>query len=327
MVRVLVTFCLTLMLCNCSSISTKESDIFIGVLAIRGPDKALARWSPTVAYLQKNLPQHNFTLIPLDLTQMRNAVIHDELNFVLTNTGHYYELRQYGLEPITSLKNLRNGKPYSQFGAVIFTRADRVDISSIDDLKGNTFAAVSKQAFGGFQMAWREFVGNSIDPFVDFTGLVFTGFPQDEVVNAVLNGTVDSGTVRTDVIEKMEREGRIDSADIKIINAYNNVGFPFRLSTRLYPEWPFLRAQRTSKGLANRVRNLLVAITPDSTTAKSGHYYGWSNEDEVGELFDFSLAELLSTAIGSHPDNVAKYRSIDALMQELKIGPYQTNQR
>lgn len=323
MVRILFALCLALALLNCSWVSPERTAVHIGVLAYRGPEKALSRWSPTVAYLQQQLPRYDFILIPLDLAQMKSAVAHGELEFVLTNTGNFYELQQYGLEPITSLRNLRKGEPYGEYGAVIFTHVDRNDIATLEDLKGKSFAAVSEQAFGGFQMAWRELAIHAVDPFTDFSELVFTNFPQDKVVHAVINKSIDAGTVRTDIIERMESEGQINASSIKIINQRKLEGFPFLLSTHLYPEWPFLKAQHTSNDLAESVRNLLVAITPDNNAAVAGHYFGWSEKNDVNELFSYKLTELMNVKIGDKIDTKTKYRPIDELMQELKIGPYQ----
>ena len=64
------------------------------------------------------------------------------------------------------------------FGAVIFTAAHNSDIGSLAELKGKSFAAVGKAAFGGFQMAWRELKEAGIDPFTDLE-LRFMGFATD----------------------------------------------------------------------------------------------------------------------------------------------------
>ena len=82
-----------------------------------------------------------------------------------------------GISRIVTLKKAITGGISTVFGAVIFVRADRSDIQKISDLKGKTFAAVARGAFGGFQMAWREFKSAGIDPFADFKSIRFMGFP------------------------------------------------------------------------------------------------------------------------------------------------------
>ena len=162
-----------------SSAYAQDDFIKIGVIAYRGVDKTLERWQPTVDYLQEKLPQRKFVLIPLNLHQIQQAIIHNEVR----------------------------GKGYDQFGAVIFTSADRKGINSLNDVKGKSFIAVDKLAFGGFQMAWREFKRIGINPMTDFSPIKFTGFPMDDIVLAIRDGKADVGTVRTDVLEHMEDIG------------------------------------------------------------------------------------------------------------------------
>jgi len=129
----------------------------IGVLAHRGPETAIRMWTPTIDYLSSQIKDYNFSLIPLDLDEMHTAVEWGELDFILTNPGHYVEMESHhGVSRIATLMNDRNDVPSRQFGAVIFTTAHHTDIQSLADIKGQSFAAVDEAAFGGFQMAWRE---------------------------------------------------------------------------------------------------------------------------------------------------------------------------
>ncbi len=266
-----------------------NSVVTIGALAYRGNEQALQRWSPTARYLSTQIPEHRFVVRPYTLDAMRTAMEQGEIDFVLTNPGHYVELEAaYGLTRLVTLTNLRGGKPYTVFGAVIFTRADRPDINRLQDLRGRTFMAVSPDAFGGFQMAWHELVAADIDPFTDFSRLEFNGFPQDAIVYAVRDGIVDAGTVRTDILERMAAEGYIDLEDYRVLNLRMTPGFPFRHTTRLYPEWPFAKANHTDDAIAQRVAIALLTMPSDHPAAKMGSYAGWTvplDYNTVHELF------------------------------------------
>ncbi|MCK7576714.1 MAG: PhnD/SsuA/transferrin family substrate-binding protein [Chromatiales bacterium] len=135
---------------------------------------------------------------------------------------------------------------------------------------------VSREAFGGFQMAWREFHQAGIDPDRHFGRLAFAGFPQDNIVYAVRDRQIDAGTVRTDTLERMAAEGRIVLADYKVINQQQRAGFPFLLSTRLYPEWAFARLTHTDEELAQQVVVALLRLTPDSHAARASQSAGWT---------------------------------------------------
>jgi len=309
---------LPLLLFFCFSSAFAQDDyIKIGVIAYRGVDKTLHRWQPTVDFLQEKLPQHKLVLIPLNLHQIQQAIIHNELDFTFGNPGLYYEMKKYGVEPLTSIINEVRGKGYDQFGAIIFTRSDRADINSLNDTKGKQFVAVDRKAFGGFQMAWREFKKVGIDPMTDFSQMKFTGFPMDDVVLAIRDGKADVGTVRTDILEYMEDVGIINISDYKILNQKKEKDFPFLLSTPLYPDWLFAKTKSAPRDLSIKLRNLLHDIKNDSKAAIQGKYIGWTSEARMEDLLSMSIDQLIEVSVD---DN--KYKEIDVMMKELSIGPY-----
>jgi PAS domain S-box-containing protein len=277
--------------------SAQDTQVTIGVLAFRGEQNALKRWSPTAEYLTQKIPGYHFDIKPLTLDEMRLEAARERLDFVLTNPGNYFELEhRYGVSRLVTLQNLRAGRPYTVFGAVVITRSDRKDIERLSDLKGKSFMAVSPDAFGGFQLAWRELKVHGVDPFSDFSSLVFHGFPQDGIVYAVRDRQIDAGTVRTDILERMASEGKIQLDTFRILNPQTTPGFPFTHSTRLYPEWPFAKARHTHDDLAQQVAVALLSLPNDHPAAKAGNYAGWTVPLD--------------------------YRPVEDLFKELQIGPY-----
>jgi two-component system sensor histidine kinase/response regulator len=130
-------------------------------------------------------------------------------------------------------------KVYTEFGGVIFCRQDRADIRQLSDLKGKTFMATSENSFGGWIAGWRELKEKGIDPHQDFKKLIFGG-THEAVVYAVLNGTVDAGTIPTDTLERMASEEKIKLDDFFILHDHPDKGkeLAHLHSTRSYPEWP-----------------------------------------------------------------------------------------
>jgi two-component system sensor histidine kinase TtrS len=261
----------------------------IGVLAFRGRDNALRRWMPTAAYLSRSIANVVFRIVPLSLDEMKDAVERMKVDFVLTNTGDYVDLEaRLGISRIVTLRAPPDVEVGNVFGAVIFTRAGRDDIKTLKDLKGKSLMAVMPNGFGGFQMGWFEMKKNGIDPFTDLSSLTFSGFPQDQVAYAVRDGKVDAGTFRSDALEKMASEGKIRMSEFKILAAKKYPGFPFAVSTKLYPEWPFAKVKHTSDSLAQKVAVALLDMAPDSPAAKAGDYGGWTvplDYQPVHELF------------------------------------------
>jgi len=274
-------------------------EVKIGVLAKRGHERCLARWSPTARYLTDKIPNHAFVIVPLDFEHIYDAVAAQEVDFILSNSSFYVELEHfYGANRIATLKNRILNRIHTTFGGVIFCRRDRQDMRRLEDLKAKTFMAVKETSFGGWRMAWREMLEKNIDPYKDFKTLSFGG-THDAVVYAILKGVADAGTVRTDTLERMNAEGKIKIDDFYILHEHcgGDVHLPFLHSTREYPEWPLARVKHTSAQLAEMVVTALLQMPPDSEAARTALCGGWTI-----------------------PLN---YQSVHDCLKFLKVGPYQ----
>lgn len=270
----------------------------VGVLAIRGIEKCLAKWGPTAEYLTEHVSKHSFVIVPLDFEEVCPAVEHGEVDFVLANSSFYVELEaRYDASRLVTLKNLYMGVGYTRFGGVIFQRADRDEIKELTDLKGKIFMAAEETSFGGWQTVWREMKERGIDPYQDFADLRFGG-THDAVVYAVRDGEVDAGAVRTDTLERMAHEDSIRLDEFRVINERGGekAQLPFLHSTRAYPEWPLAKVRHISDELAEQVAVALVKMPPDSPAAKAAECAGWTV-----------------------PLN---YQPVHECLKELRIGPY-----
>lgn len=266
---------------------TKEQ-IKIGVLSHRGDKATLEAWDATAKYLCSQLPEYQFVIKPLDFSRVDAATRRGSVDFILVNPGIYVNLEtRYRASRIATMNNYRGGSAYNIFGGVIFTRRDRKDIFVLEDLKGKSFMAVDNTSLGGYQMAWRELKARGIDIKRDLASVEFAGI-HDKVVMSVLNGDVDVGTVRTDIIERMAAEGEINIDEIKIINSQVLSEFPFALSTRIYPEWPFSKVEHTDNVLAQKVALALLQMPHEHPAALAGNYAGWTiplDYQKVHDLF------------------------------------------
>ncbi len=270
----------------------------VGVLAYRGKTQALARWSPTADYLSERVPGQRFEIVPVDLDEMAEAIQSGRIQFTLTNPGNYVYLEsRFGVSRIATLQTRERGRTRVRYGAVVIARADNAAVETLRDLKGRSFMAVSPEAFGGFQMAWRELKQQGIDPFRDFSDLRFAGFPQDKIVLAVRAGVVDAATVRAETLARMVEAGSVQLDEFRILNPRPVKGSAVPLSTRLYPEWPFATLKDTPRELASRVTRTLLSMPADHPAAHSARTAGWTIPMD--------------------------YSPVHELMRTLKIGPYE----
>ncbi len=286
-----------------------KKEVKIGVLAKRGDEATLKRWNPLAEYLSETLEAFHFTIVPLDFSELSESVAQNRVDFFITNTMYYVQLEHnYGASRIATLLNSENPKEHQlkEFGGVIFTKKDNRDINSIEDIRGKSFAAVNERSFGGWIIGYEELVKNKIDR--DDVELEFLN-THDAVVLAVLNGTVDAGTVRTDTLEKMAAEGKIDLSDIKVINKKSYEKFPYLISTALYPEWPFSKLKETSDRLANRVLSILVEIPSGSDVAKAIKAGGWTVP------LDYTPVHVMLKKLRVAPYDTYKLNLIDVMKQ------------
>ncbi len=280
------------------NIQADDTILKIGVLAKRGHKQCLIKWTPTAEYLSEKISGKQFVIVPLNYNLIIDFVKNKEVDFILTNSSSYVELEfLYGAGRIATLKNNCLGGVCKIYSGVIFCKSDRTEMQNLKDLKGKKFMGVSSFSFGGWLMAYREIKAEGIDPFTDFKELKFGG-TQDAVVYAVLDGTVDAGTVRSDTLERMDSEGKINIEDFYVLNSRirEDSDLPFLHSTRNYPEWPFARTKHICCEIVEKVAAALVAMPSDSTAAIAGKCYGWTI-----------------------PQN---YQSVRECLKELHVGPY-----
>ncbi len=299
--RSVLIFLLAAFLTAASALSVPvadKKDAVIGVLAFRSKADTLSEWQPLADYLNNKIQTHSFTIRPLSYAEFNQAAASDELDFMFTNPEHYiYLSAKYDASRMATLIRANmGGKELTEFGGVIIARSDRNDIKTLADIKGKNIAAVDELSLGGYLAQRVLLKKNGIDIGKE-SAIEFTDMPHDKVVYVVESGSADVGFIRSGVLEKMAKEGKIKRDDFKIIHSMGN--FPQALSTPLYPEWPFASSKHTDRVLANQVGVALLNLPYGSEITKSAGYYGWNIP--------------------------LSYEGIRSMMQELRIKPYDTS--
>jgi hypothetical protein len=181
--------------------STPEQSVYrVGVMAIRGIETAFDEFSQTFSnYLSLTVgnrfdPPISFETVPVAFTDIVDRL--STYDFVYANPSVFSCIEsEVGANSLVSQIALRTvgGEKYShtQFGGVIFTRADNDQVNRIEDIKGKRVATVSITGLGSGQMQFREFQRAGLHHLQDPEQLLFTG-GQGKVVKSVLNGQVES---------------------------------------------------------------------------------------------------------------------------------------
>ncbi len=231
----------------------------IGVLAYLGADESAATWQPTIAALDAALPGYRFRLLPLGHADLRKDLEEGKLDFVITNPGHYVELETaFGISRIATLESDR---PVSSVVIVPSARSPRGDspVESLSSLAGKRLAIVAADAFGGFQVIWRELADAGVDPLTDLD-LVITGLPMIRVIEAVRDGRADAGIIRGCLLEDLRKAEPGAYDDLRIVAGRRVEGYDCVLSSPVYPDWPFAKTRKTPRGLARKVATALLSM-------------------------------------------------------------------
>ncbi len=268
------------LLCSIQT-AAAEPTIYIGVLAKRGAEKAIQQWGPTAEYLSKRL-EKDIQILPLKFTEIEPALKNSKIAFLLANSAFYARFEEkYGLKAIVTMSNRKSIIALDRFGGVIFTRKGS-KIRELKHIKGARYMCVKYSSFGGAQMAWRLLLENHIDPKRDCK-VYLEGKTHDNVVMAVKQGKADVGTVRSDTLERMAAEGKIDMNEFSIINPIND-GFPFVHSTRLYPEWPMAACAKTSPELKKKVAKALYLLESKHPAMQASKVYSWTRPAKYSDV-------------------------------------------
>jgi phosphate/phosphite/phosphonate ABC transporter binding protein len=264
---------LSMMIGFCGSTMVSAQEIKIGVLAKRGTAKAYQQWNPTAAILSEKLHE-KFVIVPLKFVDIEPALKNNQIHFLIANSGFFSSMEgKYNLKALTTMVNRRQDVALQEFGGVIIVPRDS-RIRNINDIRGKRFMCVKYSSFGGGQMAWRLLLDRGINPKTDCSAFL-QGGTHDKVVMAVKKGEVDVGTVRSDTLERMQSEGKIEMEDFKIINKVAD-SFAFVHSTRLYPEWPFVACQPADRDLRSKVRKVLMLLPNKHEALDAAKVYKWT---------------------------------------------------
>ena len=294
---ILISFIVsTLALTAQANSDSEKQKMLIGVLAFQPKPLVKERWQPIIDRLNQSLRHVELVVEPYHYTELYDAVSRRELDFVFTNSAYYVELaHSQGLSsPLVSLMTYYKDTPLRGFGGVIVVRSDRTDILGLQDLKGRVIASPKKGSFGGYMMQAFELRQAGI-PQIAYQ-IKEMEMPHDKSVFAVLNNQVDAAFVRTGILESMIERGMIKKEQVRVLNPQELPGFPFMLSTRLYPEWPLAAMPHVDMGHAGQVAGAFLALSYNTPILRNANVYG------------FSIP--------------ADYEPVRELMRTLKVKPY-----
>lgn len=248
----------------------------LGIFAYRPVEVMEARYRPLAEYLGEQLGDTQVKLAVLGLDEIESAIAHRRVDLLMTNPSHYLQVRSRSslTGALATMINFQEGAAVTHLGGTMIRLRERRELQTLDDLRGRHIAIPGRRFLGGFQAHAYELRQAGIDPDRE-TQLIEVG-SHDAVVAAVLEGRTEAGWVRTGILERMQAEGRLDGSRLAVINAQQLVDFPYRVSTRLYPEWPFIALPQVAPATVRRVAVALFSLSPQHPAAQAAQIAGFA---------------------------------------------------
>lgn len=272
-----------------------RDEVTLGVFAYRPEPVIRERYAPLADYLS----QESGVQVRLEvLTQeeLTRSLAANRVDFFLTNPSHFLLIRsERSLTGVlATVIRSWNGQSTGSIGGVILARQERDDINTLKDLRNKSIATPGVHYLGGYQTQALELLDAGLD--IQRGNRIVRLGNHDRVVKAVLAGDADVGFVRTGIYEDLFRESPGLAGELKVINRQELRGYPFVLSTRLYPEWPLVSLPHVDSRVVRRIASALFALEPEHPAARAAELSGFSPP--------------------------ADYQSVEELARRLRVAPY-----
>ncbi|MGG4610136.1 tetrathionate respiration histidine kinase TtrS [Providencia sp. Me31A] len=280
----------------------------IGVLALRGPTTTQSHWQPLIKTLNDSIPDERFTLLPLNLDEMREAIANQKIDFLLTNPAQFIQLdNRYHLRWLLSLRSdvEPNSTTRNVIGSLILVRKDS-DISEVKNLIGKKVGAISPDAFGGYLLGYKILRDMGYDAAKDFQ-MQFLGFPADALLYALRDGSLAAAIIPVCLLENMDSEGLIDKNQFRPLIQHPS-SLSCLTSTQLYPNWSFAALSDVPDNLVDKVTKTLLST--DKTNMR------WGAPASVTQV------EMLLRDVNQHPQQRQIWQDIVSwtIQNQITIG-------
>jgi phosphonate transport system substrate-binding protein len=128
--------------------------------------------------------------------------------------GYVLATTQAPVEAFAVTVTAKSGTP--DYHSIIIAKADASDLTSLDSLKGHTFAFVDPSSTSGSLMPKAAMMDNHMDPEKDLKKVIYSG-GHDASIIAVAEGKVDAASVADRIYAGACDKKAIDCSKIKVI--------------------------------------------------------------------------------------------------------------
>ncbi|MFP4640223.1 MAG: PAS domain S-box protein [Guyparkeria sp.] len=275
--------------------SAAAEPMVLGVLAVRPAAVMQERYEPLAEHLDRTIADRDVELRILSREALDDALQRNAIDLLLTSPTHYEIVRsENALSGVLATQISRYGEQQTRsLGSAIIARADSDDIETLADLDGRRIASPGTCCLAGYQAPLRE----ALDVGVDLRERADFHFVDDHdaVIDAVLAGDAEVGFVRTGLLEALIDGGELAADALKLVEPQELGAFPYRVSTRLYPEWPLVTLAHVDAETERRIAAALFGFQPDEAVVRQTGLAGF------GPPADYLTVERLTRSLGLPP--------------------------
>lgn len=265
--------------------------IRIAVITFALPRDNLLIAEATKLALAPLFPNRGIKLIFCTFEEFDRIVLSRGAEFILGTSGAVTRLSTFGLRPLATLVSKGGPDPNRNEGAAVIVREDHREFQTLGDLKGRTIAASNALSFPGWQIVLGEVAKFGINPNAFFGKTIFTGDARSisDIVKLILDDKADAGVLRLCAYEQFIERHPEAVGELRVLDRRDNVDVACVHSTDLYPGFTMAVTELISPEAARRATLALLSMPPTERGAR------WTI-----------------------PTN---YKSVDALLEAIRVGP------
>ena len=128
-----------------------------------------------------------------------------------------------------------------------------LNIKSLTDLKGHSFAFGSSSSTSGHLMPRHFLTNKGINPEKDFKGAEKYSGTHGNTLRMVTSGQVDAGVLNSNVYDRYLQEGKINTDNIEVVWV-----------TPGYSDYIWVASETLNHSVKNKLANFFINLTPGS---------------------------------------------------------------
>lgn len=252
------------------SASSEEPPLTIGIQGILGSQYA-DTFGP---YLSNSTPYTFKTILYTNDTLMQEDARAGKLNMTFAGPVQYLCLSlaattSDGVAELVSSSYV-DGSPVERLAGAIVVNANS-RIAQVRDLVGASILTGPLSSLTAFAAQWRTIEDAGLDLFRDAAG-VFLNPNISNILPDLQNGVGDVAFVPSSYLERYYP----NTSSFRVVGNAMVPGFPYAHSTPLYPNALISALDTTSFEIRKAVAMALFNISPASSLAQSGMFFGFS---------------------------------------------------